>query len=297
MRKIRNWNPAVYGRLPYVFGFASAGYKFRLYALHPQPVTLEVIKTQIGRELNLALVMDALQLVQWVFYLARLIDLLSEEIEDAAPPIGTPWKRKSGRNSIITIYDDYVEKQLVSDKEHRYKWSELRELYALQLPNVVSLKEEPQVSENKVTLKLAPLGFRGQPKTLKEVRVCLLDILKALKGMHDNFWVHRDVKLANIVRCLNGSWMLIDLDLAEKLDPATNEAPWPFFDRPGYPMPHRNNDENWKPKHDIKQVAIMLSDVLVLKSHPEHGRLIKSIDQSNNASEAIVNVENFQFEI
>ena len=54
--------------------------------------------------------------------------------------------------------------------------------------------------------------------------------------MHDNFWVHRDVKLANIVRCLNGSWMLIDLDLAEKLDPATNEAPWPFFDRPGIMM-------------------------------------------------------------
>ena len=119
VRKIRNWNPAVYGRLPYVFGFASAGYKFRLYALHPQPGTLEVLKTQIGRELNLALVMDALQLVQWVFYLARLIDLLSEEIEDDAPPIGTPWKRKSGRNSIITIHDDYVEKQLVSDKEYR----------------------------------------------------------------------------------------------------------------------------------------------------------------------------------
>ena len=50
--------------------------------------------------------MDALQLVQLVFYLARLIELLSKEIEEDTPSIGTVWKRKSDRNSIIAILDD-----------------------------------------------------------------------------------------------------------------------------------------------------------------------------------------------
>ena len=57
------------------------------------------------------------------------------------------------------------------------------------------------------------------------------------------------------------------------------------------------NDENWKPKHDIQQVAIMLSGILVLQSHPERDRLIKKINDSNNAFDAISHVEKINFRI
>ena len=42
--KMKNWNPAILGRLPYLFGFAAAGYIFRLYILYPLRHTMEVIR-------------------------------------------------------------------------------------------------------------------------------------------------------------------------------------------------------------------------------------------------------------
>ena len=46
------------------FGYTAAGYKFRLYVLSPHLDTLEIDRTQIGRELNLSNIFDCLEFIK-----------------------------------------------------------------------------------------------------------------------------------------------------------------------------------------------------------------------------------------
>jgi len=256
-----------------------------------------MLRMQIGTDLDISKVRDALKLVKWVFRLAPLIDYLSSKIVENAPPLGQVWKRVSGRTSKIIFHDDYVEKILISDTEFSYTWhgeSGLKALYDLKLPKLIRLKDFKE-DGNLIKLHLTPLGYRGPPRDVTEVKQCLKDVLTALNGMHEHRWVHRDVKIANVILCLTKTWILIDLDLASKLNDQ-GEAQWPFWDRESYPMPQRINGEGWKPKHDVQQVAMMLAKFEAFTSKPKDWEdLVTSINNSESAIEALQKVETFPF--
>lgn len=134
-------------------------------------------------------------------------------------------------------------------------------MYDLKLPDLIRLKSFKE-AENTITLDLAPLGFRGPPKEHNEVYNCLKDVLTGLKGVHEQGWVHRDVKLANVILCLDGTWHLIDLDLAVKMNEQVK-----LHDHFGImEIPHADcqDNENWQPKHDVQQVVIMLQSLKLL---------------------------------
>ena len=298
LEKSRKWNPAILGRdISYLFAFAAAGYKFRLFVLYPHETTLDMLKMQIGTDLDISKVRDALKLVKWVFRLAPLINHLSSKIVENAPPLGHVWRRVSGRNSKIIFHDEYVQKILISDEEFSYTWhgeSGLKALYDLKLPKLIRLRDFKEEGDS-ITLHLVPLGYRGPPRDVNEVKQCLKDVLTALNGMHEHQWVHRDVKIANVILCLTKNWILIDLDLASKLNDQ-GEAQWPFWAREGYPMPQRINGEGWKPKHDIQHVAMMLEKFEAFTSkHKDWKSLVTSINNSETATEALQKVEAFQF--
>lgn len=105
--------------------------------------------------------------------------------------------------------------------------------------------------------------MKGDPQNLKEVHQCLKDVLTALKGMHGKDRVHHDIKIANVLICLDSTWMLIDFDLAAKMD-SHSQAEWPFWILDDSPIQRKEN-EGWKPKHDMKQVAIILEKIESLK--------------------------------
>lgn len=291
--KMKNWNPAILGRLPYLFGFAAAGYIFRLYILYPLRHTMEVIRSSpLVRELDLSNVFDCIELIKWMFNLAPILDSLISMIPQEVPPLDESWKRHSKESSEVTIRDGFVEKVLIPDKRGYYKWEGedgLKALYDLNLPNVIRL-DQYKIQESKITLHLKPLGFRTDPINLKEVHQCLNDVLTALEGMHANGWVHRDVKIANVILCLDDTWMLIDLDLAAKLD-SDGQAKWP-----SWVSKSLRHDENelWKPKHDIKQVALMLEAFKEFRGVVDGWEnLVKSLLNSETTQVALMHVTSF----
>jgi len=80
--KMEAWNPLFFGELPYVFGYALAGTKFRFYALHPDTSrhhaggSCGVRKTQIGRELDLAYLDERFLLLQYMINLVRVLQVM-----------------------------------------------------------------------------------------------------------------------------------------------------------------------------------------------------------------------------
>jgi len=273
--KMVNWNPATLGRLPYVFGYAAAGATFQLVVLYPQTAgkyNLDVQLRCVGRQLNLLFIRDCIELVRYMINLSCILNRLAEEIPSRVPNLGLAFQRDSARNSVVIINNDHVHKKLISSPDHRYIWTGpggLAELYDLaarnEIQNTIKLAVFPPgsalrsvvVDADAIDLRLAPIGYREEPRDFVELRQMLSDVLIALKTMHNHSWVHRDLKMANIIRCIDGSWMLIDLDLACKMDSLWG-APWPFWSRPGYPIPVRKQ-EHWMAKQDIEQLAICVA--------------------------------------
>jgi serine/threonine protein kinase len=133
-----------------------------------------------------------------------------------------------------------------------------------------------------IHLRLTPIGYREEPRDGPDVEQMLINVLSALRDMHVNHWAHRDLKMANIIRCIDGAWMLIDLDLACKVDES-----WPFWARPSYPMPLRQSF--WTPKQDIEQLGICVRNLKLMRSMdltPVCGILHKA----PNASLALENI-------
>jgi len=289
------WCPAVMGRLPYTLAYAACGEKFQLYAIHPLPTTNDVTLAKIGRELDLASTCDALELVGWVVHLARVMVRANAEIVSKdVPPIGKVWERVSGQYSKITIHETYVEKCLLANDGNRIRWEGeggLKQLYDLiragnikgtiQLQRVLRLSDAETHGEIAITLLLGPLGYRVVP-LVQELRDFLTDVLDALHSMHLNGWVHRDVKLKNVVKRPDGHWMLIDLEYATKLD-GTGSTDWPWFDRAEYTMPERNGEERWRPEHDVKQVAIMLEQLEYFEQLPNGVKIINTLMEAKTA--------------
>jgi len=289
------WCPAVMGRLPYTLAYAACGEKFQLYAIHPLPTTNDVTLSKIGRELNLTSTYDALELTRWIAHIARIMGRANAEIVSKdVPPIGKVWERVSGQYSKITIHETYVEKCLLENDGNRIRWDGeggLQQLYDLvnvgKITGTIKLKEAlktTKVADNQevaITLLLGPLGYRVVP-LLEEIRDFLTDVLAALHSMHENGWVHRDIKLKNVVKRPDGHWMLIDLEYAAKLD-GTGSTDWPWFDRAEYPMPERNGEERWRPEHDVKQVAIMLEQLDCFEHHPNGLKIIDTLMEAKTA--------------
>ena len=292
------WNPAVMGRIPYVLAYTAAGSKFRLYAMHPTKSSVEVILTQIGHELDLANTGDCLELIKWMINLTPVIARANQEISTAVPPIGEEWKRASGQFCKITIHPEHLEKTLLEMDGGYVRWEGpggLQELYALindgKVRGTVKLVGSEKViheshDQPDIKLFLKPLGYRVTP-LVSEIPKFLSDVLTALDSMHQNGWVHRDIKAKNIVKTVDGRWILIDLEYAAKLDSEGN-ADWPFFDpmdSNAYPMPARIGEEAWKPKHDVIQVGILLARLEDFFVHPQRGELIHELMNAENAAQ------------
>ena len=63
-------------------------------------------------------------------------------------------------------------------------------------------------------VELYPFGQRRKPNTLTELKIALRCVLEFLVDLHANNYVHRDLRWPNILRNLDGSWFVIDLETA-----------------------------------------------------------------------------------
>jgi hypothetical protein len=214
------------------------------------------------------------------------------------------WHRQSREFSKIIVHAEYIEKHLYDLDGGRIKWDGavgLKKLYKAieqgKITGTVKLRQrvddvgktpDGKPSQN-LKLELVPLGYRVTP--LKdELRKFLDDILRALASLHANGWVHRDIKMKNVVKTLDGQWILIDLEYAMKLRKG-GEADWPFFDRVGYPMPTGQGGERWRSCHDVQQVAIMLDGISTIRDHPKLPALVQALKDAKTALEAATAIQ------
>ncbi|CEM03300.1 unnamed protein product [Vitrella brassicaformis CCMP3155] len=168
---------------------------------------------------------------------------------------GTVYRAKDRRSGEIVALKKV---RLHSEKEGfpRTGVREIRILRSLQHPNVVQLREVTVGAQmNSIFLvfeycehDLATLlDNMSSPFSHAEIKCLLLQLLRAIQHLHDNFIIHRDVKLSNLLLNNKGTLKLADFGLAREFgspsEPATQNvvtlwyrAPELLFGAPSYSM-------------------------------------------------------------
>ena len=72
-----------------------------------------------------------------------------------------------------------------------------------------------------VRLRLEPVGALHRINDAMQLHSLVSSLLTTLKGIHDHEFVHRDIRLENVVKVSNG-WLLIDWELASR----ANQVVW-----------------------------------------------------------------------
>lgn len=131
----------------------------------------------------------------------------------------------------------------------------LRRCKRLNIPNVISVKkyregisvlkedgkyffqQRPMNAHyNALVVSMAEQGdlgkaLRSGPMPEEKVKELAVDILSALKGLHEHKIVHRDVKPENIVRH-NDAWKLIDFGVAKQREAPVTPCGTPYYMAP-----------------------------------------------------------------
>lgn len=89
---------------------------------------------------------------------------------------------------------------------------------ACRVPGLVSPHQPPKARRGLLTLHLGPVGFCGKrPASVAEVKAEGRRLLGGLRWLHDNGWVHRDIRPPNILFA-EGEWYLNDLEWTNRRD-------------------------------------------------------------------------------
>jgi serine/threonine protein kinase len=106
----------------------------------------------------------------------------------------------------------------------------------------------------KVTI--GPLGYLPRIRSEEDTKMLAKSVCNALKVLHEKGFVHRDVRLPNIVEVTHGQFILIDLETV---------AESPFYVHPSFHyLTYWSRDmlenSHYTPKSDLYQLGKLLSD-------------------------------------
>ncbi|CAB4445890.1 unnamed protein product [Rhizophagus irregularis] len=149
---------------------------------------------------------DHISILSIIINIARIIRTVSNTISSTIVPIG---KRLKLEKSTITFFDDSVEKMIPlkylpyeGDVDDRVAF--LQGMYdcAIGHPGLIQIKEgEGPKIRNRTTYRIV-FETRGRDFQLRnenEVRAMAYSVVIGLTWLHKNGYVHRDIRLANIL--------------------------------------------------------------------------------------------------
>ena len=136
---------------------------------------------------------------------------------------------------------------------------------------------------HKVQLQLSPVGAAATVHADPDLRSLVPDLLSSLEALHGADIVHRDVRLANIIRC-HDRWVLIDPELAGR----AGDRVW--FDSKWLPERFRSLEDGYLPGHDLWMVG-----KIIASSYPSNVAICAFGEQLQayvyvTAAEAIANI-------
>lgn len=214
MSKLGCFSDAFFGSLPYQICYAAGGFHLQFMAIIRSPGMRPTL-TPVSPIVDLSTIRGRSFCVRYAVNITRVLILLQRTYPDGA--VARLGEKIENPNSVVFIFGEYVIK-----KTKHYTGDVLGDLYALiedsKPPCLVSTQHMKISTVQKLlTVHISPVGFCGRrPENLEEVKVAGWCVLTALHWLHDNGWVHRDVRPSNIMFA-GGTWYLMDLEWADKV--------------------------------------------------------------------------------
>jgi len=201
-----NWIPNL-RRLPFFIGFAFSFNHVRILRLaRNEPLQTLFSHALSSFEDRLAVLQPAVNIAR---ALKHFID--SDMITPAGLSMGKWHKRRDGKQIKLSLQG--VEVKCTNQTKFQF----LKKFYD-QCRNVQYLERLTDSNSKNLKLNLGPLGLSVLPATVQQFYRAVKCIATALYGMHDQGYVHTDIRWPNIVLMDDGNWMLVDCYEACKLN-------------------------------------------------------------------------------
>lgn len=151
----------------------------------------------------------------------------------------------------------------IVDKTYKnilYAMNEIKAISTLKHPNIVNLRDSYE-NNDQIILEMDKCGMDlfselksrdMKPFSEKEASHIIKQVLNALKYIHSEGYIHRDVKAANILRSSNDSVKLIDFNLTQSTPCVSNRG------TPYYMAPEIWQDKKSDYKSDIWAIGIII---------------------------------------
>lgn len=210
--KMNVFSDAFFGRVPYQLAYACSGSLLEFVAFMRTDNPARPQEVQLTNVIDLATISGRTQCVRYAVNIARLLMAIHQEHRDGnvirlGSTLSTP-------SSTVVVAGDYVKK-----KARQYTGAVIVDLYgrikvAGRIPHLIFPSSDPRVGRNTLAVDLEPVGFCGRvPTTAAECKKAGRSVLTALAWLHENGFVHRDIREVNIMLA-GGEWFLIDLEWA-----------------------------------------------------------------------------------
>ncbi|CAB4374990.1 unnamed protein product [Rhizophagus irregularis] len=204
--KFNKFDPLNFGNIQFMLCYAVAGPNLRFYAIDGSPNASPLNRlVPLSNRLDIKNSRDRVSILCIVINIARIIRTVSGRIPRPIVPIG---KRMKLEKSTITFFDDSVEKMVsLNDLPHANDQNRVAFLLAVYNcakghPGLIQIKEGggPKI-RNRGTYRVVfeTRGRNIQLNNENEVREMALSVLTGLAWLHENGYVHCDIRVPNIV--------------------------------------------------------------------------------------------------
>ena len=219
MSKLNCFSDAFFGRVPYQICYAVGGTSLEFVVISRNGGVGRPTLLPLTQPMDLSKVRGRSLCVRYAVNIARVLVSLQQTFpEGSVVRLGARVKTET---SFIEIFGTFARKKTC----HYTGENVLKELYSLinqsRPPSLVSTASEDGFKIRRgteLTVRIMPVGFCNKtPDCLVEVKIAGRSILGALEWLHDNGYVHRDIRPANVMLA-EGRWYLMDLEWANTID-------------------------------------------------------------------------------
>ena len=216
MSKLGCFSDAFFGSLPYQICYAAGGFHLQFMAIIRNDPGVRPTLTSVSPIVDLSTIRGRSFCVRYAVNITRVLILLQRTYPDGA--VARLGEKIVNPNSVVFIFGEFV----IKKTKHYTSADVLSDLYALiedSKPRCLVSTQHMKISrvQKMLTVQVSPVGFCGRrPEDLEEVKVAGRCVLTALHWLHDNGWVHRDVRPSNIMFA-DGTWYLMDLEWTDSV--------------------------------------------------------------------------------
>ena len=211
-KKMNVFSDAFFGSVPYQIVYACSGshLEFRAFMRTSNPHLPQEI--QLTDRIDLSTILGRSLCVRYAINIARI--LLALHRMNPTGSVFSLGKTVQTPSSTVMLVGEYVTKRTSDYTGERVLTALYEAVKNAGTPHLIRSMDGPKFSRGRLSVNLMPVGLCGSsPVSVDECKSAGRAIVLALVWLHDNGFVHRDIRHLNTMRA-NGEWFLIDLEWA-----------------------------------------------------------------------------------